>query len=371
MVCRSCGGEFPLEERVWRCSCGGLLDLEFEADFPLEKIRLRKPTMWRYREAIPISHDSNIISFLEGYTPLLEVDLEDRTVLFKEDHLLPTGSFKDRGASVLISKARELRVGRVVEDSSGNAGCSIAAYSARAGIGCKIFVPWNVSPIKLIQMRSYGAEIVRVPGSREDAAAAALGAAEKEYYASHSRNPFFLHGIKTFAFEVCEQLGWRAPDSVVLPVGNGTLLLGAYIGFKELLEAGVIHETPRIVGVQSSNCAPLYEAFKRGSVGIPDIEAGATIAEGVAVAKPPRGGQILEAVKASEGKLIAVGEAEIWESLREISRKGLCIEPTSAAAIAGLKRYLGEADPKEVIVSTFTGHGLKAADKMLEIIDGD
>ncbi|MEM2122105.1 MAG: threonine synthase [Candidatus Bathyarchaeia archaeon] len=369
MICRGCGREFTLMDRVWRCSCRGLLDLDFEAGFPLNRIRLRKPTMWRYREAIPVSHDSNIVSFHEGFTPLLNVNLEGRTILFKEDHILPTGSFKDRGASVLISKARELRVEKVVEDSSGNAGCSIAAYSAWAGISCEVFVPWDVSPSKLTQIRSYGAKLVRVPGSREDAASAALEAAEKEYYASHSRNPFFLHGVKTFAFEICEQLGWRAPDSVILPVGNGTLLLGAYIGFRELLEADVIYEIPRMVGVQSSNCAPLYEAFRRGSLQIPEIEAESTIAEGIAVANPPRGSQIIEAVKASKGKFIAVEDFEIEESLREISKRGFYVEPTSAVAVAGLKKYFAEADPGEVIVSTFTGHGLKATDKILEMLN--
>ncbi|MEM3607900.1 MAG: threonine synthase [Candidatus Bathyarchaeia archaeon] len=368
MVCRSCGGEYPLWDRVWRCSCGGLLDLEFEAEFPLDKIGVRGPSMWRYREAIPIIHDSDIVSFHEGFTSLLRVGLEDGTVLVKGDHLFPTGSFKDRGASVLISKAKELRVKRVVEDSSGNAGCSIAAYSARAGIPCEVFVPWDASPIKLAQISSYGAKLVRVPGSREDAASAAMEAAGNDYYAGHSWNPFFLHGVKTFAFEVCEQLGWSSPDSVILPVGNGTLLLGAYIGFRDLLEAGVIHEMPRIIGVQSVNCAPLYEAFKKGSARIPEVRAGATIAEGIAVAKPPRGSQVMEAVKASKGEFIAVEDSEIKESLREIAEKGFYIEPTSAAAIAGVKKYLEEEAPDEVIVSTFTGHGLKATDKILEIL---
>ncbi|MGC8849203.1 MAG: threonine synthase, partial [Candidatus Bathyarchaeia archaeon] len=268
MVCGSCGGEFSLMDRVWRCSCGGLLDIEYEAEFPLDKIRWREPSMWRYREAIPILNDSNIVSFLEGFTPLLRVDIGGRAVLVKEDRLFPTGSFKDRGASVLISKVKELGVGSVVEDSSGNAGCSIAAYSARAGVHCRVFAPWDASPVKLAQISFYGAELVRVPGSREEAASAALEAAGDDYYASHSWNPFFLHGAKTFAFEVCEQLGWHAPDSVVLPVGNGTLLLGAYIGFRELMEADVIHGMPRLVGVQSMNCAPLYQAFKRGSIQI-------------------------------------------------------------------------------------------------------
>lgn len=368
MVCRRCGEEYSLEDSVWRCKCGGLLDIEVEARFPLNRIKGRYPTLWRYREAIPIFHDQSIVSFLEGFTPLLKLDLDGRTILVKEDYLFPTGSFKDRGGSVLVSKAKELKVKRVVEDSSGNAGCSIAAYCAKAGIDCEVFVPVDAAPSKLAQIRFYGAKLIRVPGSREDAASVALKAAEKSYYASHSWNPFFLHGTKTFAFEVCEQLGWQVPDSIILPVGNGTLLLGAHIGFNELLEAGVIHETPRIVGVQSSNCAPLYEAFKKGSSQVPEIKAKDTVAEGIAIAKPVRGSQVVEAVKASKGRLIVVEDSEIKESLKEISRRGFYIEPTSAATIAGINRYLEGVDPKEIIVSTFTGHGLKAADRMLKIL---
>ncbi|MBM4333139.1 MAG: pyridoxal-phosphate dependent enzyme [Deltaproteobacteria bacterium] len=368
LICIECQKEFSSQERIWKCPCGGLLDIEFQPAFPIDKIRQRKPNMWRYREAIPISDDGNIITLDEGFTPLIPVEINGISVLIKQDHLFPTGSYKDRGASVLISKVKELGVKNVVEDSSGNAGCAIAAYSDRGEIHCQIFVPEDTSPGKLAQIQLYGAKLNKIPGSREDTARAVLKAAEKDYYASHSWNPFFFQGTKTFAFEICEQLGWKAPDSLIVPVGNGTLLLGAFLGFGELLESGIIEKTPKIIGVQSIRCAPLYKAFQAGLDEIPKIEKGETLAEGIAIAEPVRGKQILDAVIKTHGRLIAVDELEIIKSLRDLGQKGFYVEPTSAATIAGLGQYLKTSDPNEITVSVLTGHGLKATEKILKVL---
>ena len=264
LICQKCDKKFSLGQTIWKCACGGLLDIQISPSFPIDKIRRRKPSLWRYREALPIEEDRNVISFDEGFTPLLPVDFSGRTVWLKQDHLFPTGSYKDRGAAVLISKAKELGVPAVVEDSSGNAGCAIAAYCAKARIPCEIFVPEDTSPGKLAQIQLYGASLHKVSGSREDTARAVLNAAEKDYYASHSWNPFFFHGTKTFAFEICEQLGWKAPDTIIVPVGNGTLLLGVDIGFRELRQAGITDKLPKIIGVQAAHCAPLFKAFAGG-----------------------------------------------------------------------------------------------------------
>ncbi len=326
--------------------------------------------MWRYREAIPLFDDKNIISFDEGFTPLIDVDFNGKSVLIKQDYLFPTGSYKDRGASVLISKVRELGIGKVVEDSSGNAGSAIAGYCAKAGIDCEIFVPQDTSPGKLAQIHLYKAALNKIPGSREDTAFAVLKTAEEYYYASHSWNPFFFHGTKTFAFEVCEQLGWKSPNSVILPVGNGTLVLGAFIGFHELLDAGIIERMPRIIAVQSLNCSPLYRAFKGNLEEIPEIDKKATLAEGIAIAKPIRGKQIIDAVKKSEGDFIAVDDLEIKTSLKDMCRKGFYIEPTAASTTAGISKYVQDSNADETIVSLFTGHGLKTTEKMLRVFNG-
>jgi threonine synthase len=368
LICTKCKATYSLNEPRWKCDCGSVLDIEFEAVFDLAKIRKRKPTMWRYREAIPIQDHANIVSFDEGFTPLTEVNFNGKSVLIKQDQLFSTGSFKDRGASVLISKVRDLGIKEVVEDSSGNAGSAISAYGAKAGINCQIFVPEDTAAGKVAQIQLYGAKLNRVPGSREDTAKAVWQAAEKVYYASHSWNPFFFQGTKTFAFEVCEQLGWKSPDTIILPAGNGTLLLGACIGFSELLQAEIITKIPKIIAVQSENCAPLYRSFRENLTEIPTIDKKETLAEGIAIAKPVRGNQIVDAVKQSKGNFIVVSDSEIKNALIEICRKGYYIEPTAAATIAGIRKYLPQTNATEVIVSVFTGHGLKTTEKMLKLL---
>lgn len=367
LVCSECGMEYSSSSIRWQCDCGGLLDLKFNPVLDPEEVKLRKPSMWRYREAIPIENDENIVSFQEGFTPLIEVPFGRRKVLIKQDHLFPSGSYKDRGASVLISRVKELHIKKVVEDSSGNAGAAVAAYCALGSIACDIYVPSNTSLGKLIQIESYGAKLHKIPGNREDTAQAVLKAAERTFYASHSWNPYFFQGTKTFAYEVCEQLGWKCPDTIILPVGNGTLFLGAYIGFKELNDSGITNHLPMFIGVQSSACAPLYESLLSGketASSKPPFLTRSTIAEGIAIAKPVRGKQILKAVKKTNGTILKVNEEEIIESLNEMHRSGYCIEPTSGAVIAGVSKYLKTSSKEEIIVSVFTGHGLKSGKKV-------
>jgi len=363
--CSNCNRFYPLRPSRWRCDCGSFLDLEFESKFPIKRILGRGPSLWRYREAIPIHGETSILSMNEGFTPLEEMTFDQNHAFVKIDYLFPTGSYKDRGATVLISKMKEWGVREVVEDSSGNAGSAIAAYCAKAGIECEIFVPRNTSSEKTVQIQAYGGTLRKVRGSREKTAEVAWKAASKTPYASHCWNPFFLHGTKTFAFEVWEQMGWKAPDVLVLPIGHGTLFLGAYIGFKELKEAGRIKRIPRLVGVQSVFCAPLYRAFKKSWTEPRPIQKKETIAEGIAIAEPVRGRQILEAIQRTDGEILVVTEREIRMALKEMGQKGHFIEPTSAATIAGLKKYLRKKRRRETVVSTLTGTGLKSVGKML------
>lgn len=365
LICRSCGKTYPMSSKLWKCHCGGLLDIEFKPLFDVDKIKSRKPTMWRYREALPIDNDENIVTFDEGYTPLLEVKIDGNKLMLKLEQLFTTGSYKDRGAAVLISKAKELGIKRVVEDSSGNAGCAIAAYCARAGIECDIYVPDSTSPGKLAQIRMYGAALHSIPGTREDTSHAVMKAAEEYFYASHSWNPFFFQGTKTYAFEIWEQLGFKAPDTLIIPTGNGTLLIGAYLGFKDLLDNNLISKMPKIVAVQSENCAPLYKMYSEELKDVPKIKPEDTICEGIAIAEPVRGRQIVEVVKSTGGEIITVSDKEIEEALIKICRNGLYAEPTSASAVAGFQKY--EAHDGEGIVAPLTGHGLKSTEKMLKI----
>lgn len=361
--CSNCKRFYPLQPSRWQCDCGSFLDLQFKPKFPIEKVSKRSPTLWRYREAIPIDQEMSILSMQEGFTPLERMEIDGYEALLKIDYLFPTGSYKDRGATVLISKMKEWGVKKVVEDSSGNAGSAIAAYCAKAGIECDIYVPHDTSPGKLVQIQAYGGTLKKVDGSREKTAKRAMKAASETPYASHCWNPFFLHGTKTFTFEVWEQMGWKMPDTLVLPVGHGTLFLGVYIGFKELREAGMIKKIPKLVAIQSASCAPLYHAFKNGWKETRPIEKKETVAEGIAIAEPVRGRQILEAIRKTDGEILIVTEKEIGTALKAMGRKGHFIEPTSAATVAGLSQYLRKRRGRETVVSTLTGMGLKSAGK--------
>jgi threonine synthase len=357
LLCQSCHKEYPSSEPRWNCICGGLLTLDFHARFPIKKIKERKPTLWRYREALPVEYDQQIVSFDEGFTPLIGEELFGKKVLLKQEYLFPSGSYKDRGASVLVSKIKQLGIKKVVEDSSGNAGAAIAAYCAKASIDCHIYVPEKTSPEKLLQIKQYGVHLHKIPGSREDTAQAAWQQAQTTYYASHYWNPYFFHGTKTCIFEIVEQLGWKPPDILIVPVGNGTLLHGAYIGLKELQQEDIIDKLPKIIGVQAENCAPLAYAWKNHDK-LPSFKISReTIAEGIAIRNPIRAKDILRSVKETNGDIITVSEKEILDALYYIRRKGYYIEPTSAVVIAGFKKLNTRVNDRVII--PLTGHGLK------------
>ena len=252
-------------------------------------------------------------------------------VSIKVDYLFPTLSFKDRGAVVLVASAVQRGASALVADSSGNAGSAIAAYAARAGLPCTVFVPERTSVGKQRQIRAYGAQVVLVPGDRTATTQAAIDAvnATGAMYASHIYDPYFLQGTKTYAFELWEQLA-TVPEALILPVGNGTLLLGAARGFRELRAAGLIDREPALIAVQSERCAPLARAWAAGATEPEPIEALQTVAEGIAIPRPPRGAQILAAVRASDGCIVEVPEAAVVPAQAELAGRGLFVEPTAA-----------------------------------------
>jgi threonine synthase len=371
-VCSECGKVHDNDENIYKCECGGVLEIEGKGvSFPLEKIRQRNPTIWRYREAIPIESNKDIVTLGEGFTPLVPVKIGDMGVIAKLDFLFPTGSFKDRGSSVMMSHVKGMGVREVIEDSSGNAGASVSAYSAKAGISCEIFCPSYASVGKLAQIRMYGAKLNKVEGTREDTKNAVLERAKDTYYASHNWNPYFLEGTKTLAFEIAEQLGWSSPDSVICPCGNGGIYLGLFIGFRELIEQGIVDYMPKLLGVQSSACPPLYEAYRQGKEKPdPFTQKEKTIAEGVCLAKPIRGKAIMKAVKESKGAMDIVNDGEVIEGLKKLASQGIFVEPTSAIVVKALEKFAKEGivkkDGKNVMV--LSGSGLKAIDHISKII---
>jgi threonine synthase len=281
----------------------------------------------------------------EGQTPMLDAGPDLPGMHFKLEFVSPTGSFKDRGAVVLVAAAVHRGAKRLVADSSGNAGSAIAAYAARAGLPCTVFVPQATSAGKRRQIEAYGASLERVPGDRSATMEWANAAVEStgSTYASHVYDPYFFQGTKTFAFEVWEQLG-RVPDAMLLPVGNGTLLLGAARGFAELRSAGLTDRLPALIALQSERCAPLAAAFARGLPEAVPVRAESTVAEGIAIARPPRGAQILAAVRESGGCVIAVPEAAIMPAAAELARRGLLVEPTAALVWAAALLIRGLLD---------------------------
>jgi threonine synthase len=280
----------------------------------------------------------------EGGTPLIAAGPEHPGLRLKLEFVSPTLSFKDRGAVVLVASALERRADRLIADSSGNAGSAIAAYAGRAGLECRVFVPRGTSAGKQAQIRAYGARLEEVDGDRTATTDAAIGAVAQTgaMYASHIYDPLFLQGTKTFAFEIAEQMR-GVPDAVVVPVGNGTLLLGAARGFRELHAAGAIDRTPALIAVQSDRCAPLAVAWERGEPAPATVRAEPTLAEGIAIPRPVRGAQILAAVRDSGGCVVSVREQAIEPARRELARKGLLVEPTAAITWAAALLARGES----------------------------
>ncbi len=362
-VCATCGKHYPLNGLDWRCSCGGLFELEPWPVFDPASVDAGDRSHWRYRRLLPLDPSWEPVTLGEGNTPLLALDWQECPVLLKMESACPTGSFKDRGASALVTALRGLAVGRVVEDSSGNAGASLAAYTARAGIRCDLCVPGTTTGPKRAQMEASGAEVIEIRGGREYAALAAREAsAHGALYASHVFNPFFLAGIETLAYELWEQLGRRAPGALILPVGNGTLLLGIYRGFERLRRAGLIQGLPRLLAVQAGACPPIAQAFHSGCDTVEPVTAAPTVATGIAIGHPERGAEILSAIRASDGTVLSVSEEEIHDARNGLARQGFYVEETSAvavAALAHLPRSTQETSDAAPAVVLLTGHGLK------------
>ena len=343
IVCSRCGRES--DGLTWRCECGGPLEVVVEP-FRKEKV---KPvhSLWRYQ---PFVGTDGSVSFDEGMTPLVLLG----KCYYKLDFLFPTGSFKDRGTTVMMSELKRQGIHHVVEDSSGNAGASVAAYAARAGITAEICVPGYASKGKISQIEAFGATICKVEGTRDDTRKAAVERAETLFYASHQWNPFFLEGMKTAAYEIVEQLCWQVPDTVVLPVGSGSLYYGVYKGFNHLYESGVTRRMPTLVGVQPEVCSPVHAAVYNHTG-----TCGKSIAEGLLIENPPRLKEIVDVVK-KHGSIVTVSEDDIVIGLKRAVSMGLFIEPTSAAVVAGCEKV----DPEGVTVVVLTGTGLKAVQEM-------
>lgn len=336
---------YDIDEKRWIGDHGKLLEIKspydknflFYTDHDFQGL-------WKYNPQIPVFDKKNIVSFGEGITPITHENWNSKSIRLKLEFLFPTGSYKDRGATVLISKIKELGIDKIVEDSSGNAGCAIAAYAAKAGIQSEIYVSSKASAAKIKQMQGYGAEVKIINGTREDVAEAAMLASSSAYYASHSYNPFFFEGTKTFAYEVWEQCK-EMPEEIIFPVGNGTLYVGAFIGFNELKAAGLILKIPRLSIAQAANCQSLQPS---------PPEYKSTVAEGIAVQKPVRKPWINKILIETGGSYYPIPEATIIPEHNRLFKAGYFVELTSAVATAAI----AQSSYQNILVP-LTGHGLK------------
>ncbi len=356
--CVNCQQPYPHEGVPHRCpACGGLYDFNPLPPFDPQQVSL-DPGIWRYRHTFGLPENAPMVYLGEGDTPLVWSQVGGKPVAFKLEFINPTSSFKDRGTAVTVSFLVSRGVTQAMDDSSGNAGGSFAAYATGAGLAARVFVPAYASGPKRRQIEAYGAEVVAVPGPRAMASQAVQEAADRGgVYASHALLPHGLPGYATTAYEMVTQLG-QAPGTVVLPVGQGNLLLAMARAFENLFVTGLIPRLPRLIGVQAKACAPLWAAFTRGKAGLDHVQEGETLAEGVRIRQPHRLEALIQTVKSTGGAFVAVAEEEILTGQQHLARRGLFVEPTSAIIWDALHQVL-ENTPDPIVV-ILTGSGLKA-----------
>ncbi len=358
IYCTNCSSPYPRDSLPWRCPiCTGVYDWPVLPQYDPDQLERRAAGIWRYQHTFWLPQGSDPVTLGEGNTPLVWAEAFGRQVGFKLDFLNPSGSYKDRGTALLVTVLKSKGVATVIEDSSGNAGASLAAYASRAGISSRIFVPASASGPKRRQIEAYGAVIEEIDGQRSNAADAVRNlASEALIYASHAYLPHGLAGYATLAYELYEELGC-APGTVIAPAGQGNLLLAIGRGFQSLKAAGLIEVIPSLIGVQARACAPLWAVYQYGMAGLSWVAEGETLAEGVRVKFPVRGDAVLKLVEASNGQIVAVDEPDILPGRDALARLGFYVEPTSAIVWSALKMSSQLPEP---IVCILTGAGLKA-----------
>ncbi|MEM2083486.1 MAG: threonine synthase [Nitrososphaerota archaeon] len=372
LECINCKEKYDANKVIYNCNCGGLLEVKYE-DIKISKdFKKRKINVWKYKEFLPIIKENKIISLNEGGTPLYfckriskEINL---SIFVKNEGANPTGSFKDRGMTVGVTKALELRMNEVACASTGNTSASLAAYAARAGIKAYVFIPYGKIALgKLAQALVYGAEIIAIKGSFDDALKKVLSLSSKMYILN-SINPFRLEGQKTIAYEIFDQLGY-VPDKVIVPVGNAGNISAIWKGFKEYYEYGFIKELPKMIGVQAKGANPIVRMFKNKKESLKPIKNPKTIATAIRIGSPVNWPKAIKAIKESNGIILDVSDKEIINAQYLLaSKEGIFVEPASAASIAALLKLSKESffDKKEKIVCIATGSGLKDPDIIIE-----
>lgn len=367
--CISCGEEYDDDEIIYTCKkCGSILEVEVDTEnIPRKTFDCRRDNIWKYKEFLPVNAE-NRVSLDEGGTPFCKCDkIGDELgidLYVKVEGSNPTGSFKDRGMSVGTTKAVDLGVDMVGCASTGNTSASLSAYAARAGLKCAVVLPsGKVALGKLAQAMFHGAKVFSIDGNFDDALETITELAlEGELYLLNSINPYRLEGQKTIGMEVVQDLGWKSPDRIILPVGNAGNISAIWKGISEFREAGYIDDVPRMTGIQAENSAPIANAIKSGSDTVTPVENPDTIATAIRIGAPVSSLKAMRAIKESDGTAETVSDDEILDAQMYLARtEGIGVEPASAASIAGLKKLVenGDIDKGERVVCIVTGHVLK------------
>jgi threonine synthase len=366
--CITCGAEYDLNDIIYTCSkCGSILEVICEPDISKDIFDCRKSTMWKYKEFMPVD-PAKIVTLEEGGTPFCKCDKLGEELgidlYVKVEGSNPTGSFKDRGMSVGITKAIELGVDTVGCASTGNTSASLAAYAARAGLRCIVLLPsGKVALGKLAQAMFHGAEVLSVKGNFDEALETVTALAlQGKLYLLNSVNPFRLEGQKSIGFEIVDDLGWKSPDRIILPVGNAGNISAIWKGVKEFYRAGFMEDLPMMTGIQAEGAAPIVRAIREGKEDIVPFENPETVATAIRIGAPVSALKAIRAINESNGYAETVTDDEILSAQKLLARtEGIGVEPASAASIAGLIKLvnMGEIDKNEQVVCIVTGHLLK------------
>jgi len=374
LECIGCGAHYSQSEILYACkSCGDLLEVRYESlrdSIDTSLWKARPISVWRYEELLPLDSASMKVSLGEGGTSLhrsirLAESLGLKRLHVKNEGENPTGSFKDRGMTVGVSKAVEIGAEKVVCASTGNTSASLAAYAAKAGLECIVLIPSEkVALGKLAQAVIYGARVLQIEGSFDDALRAVVELAQSKtsFYLLNSINPYRLEGQKTLAYEVWDQLGGRVPDTIIVPVGNAGNISAIWKGFQELNQLGLISNLPKMIGIQAEGASPIAEAFRKGLSRIDPVTNPETVATAIRIGSPASWKKALRAVRGSKGLMETVTDEEILEAQKLLARlEGIFVEPASASSIAGLKKLVevGAVSREEEVMCVATGHGLK------------
>ncbi|WP_298773653.1 threonine synthase [uncultured Shewanella sp.] len=368
-LCMLCQTTYLATPTRIKCDCGGALWLKNDSlKLNKQDIVQHDFTLWRYSKAYPITRADVKVSFNETLTPMPKLLWNNIPIFAKMDSLMPTGSFKARGAAMVINTLVDQGINCFAEDSSGNGGSAYAGYCAKGNLTLNVFLPAGTAAGKIVQTKMYGANCIEIDGTREDVANAAINSLQTHgsYYVGHNWHPLFIEGVKSIAYEIWEQNNYQAPDNFIAPAGNGSLIAGAYIGFNELFRAGEISTMPRLFGVQSAAINPFVKQFNDDDS---PIKPKNTIAEGIRIVRSSRITEIIQFVRHTQGQFIDVTDEQIKQALIKMGQKGFFIEPTSATAFAGISKLIEKKiiKPNQKTVAVITGHGLKATEQIQKL----